>query len=108
MSITIPVPTSFCDWVWFGIGFCFARGFGKRLDQEIQASRWFRRRGKLTRWILRRLLDFLHHWWIGALLMCYAPCSEVFWFGCGMFLDDLPDIPRRIKEYFVPVGASGA
>ena len=99
MAITIPLPPNFLCWVWFAIGINFGRAFGKRLDQEIQATQWFRRKPKWLRWILKRLLDAIHHWYIGALLMVYFPnIPELYWFGAGLFVDDLPDIPRRAKE----------
>ena len=99
MSITIPLPPNFLCWVWFAIGINFGRAFGKRLDQEIQASEWFRGKSKVARWVLKRLLDAIHHWWIGALLMCYFPqVPEIYWFGAGLFVDDLPDIPKRARE----------
>jgi len=31
--------------------------------------------------------------------MCYFPqVPEIYWFGAGLFVDDLPDIPKRAKE----------
>ncbi len=45
-----------------------------------------------------RTLDVAHHWWIGALIMVYIAVPELFWFGAGLFVDDLPDVPRRVKE----------
>ena len=31
--------------------------------------------------------------------MCYFPnIPELYWFGAGLLIDDLPDIPRRAKE----------
>jgi len=99
MSITIPTPPDFLSWVWFGIGINFGRAFGKHLDQSIQATQWFKNRHPIWRWVIKRLLDATHHWWIGALMMCYFPSiPEVYWFGAGLLVDDLPDIPRRAKE----------
>jgi len=104
MSIAIPVPPDFLSWVWFGIGINFGRAFGKRLDQEIQTTEWFKNKPKWLRWIIKRLLDFLHHWWLGALLMCYFPnVPELYWFGAGLLIDDLPDIPRRAKEILADI-----
>jgi len=98
-AITIPLPPDFLSWVWFGIGINFGRAFGKHTDQTIQRSEWFRKRKGWQKWFIKRLLDALHHWYIGALLMCYFPnVKEVYWFGAGLLIDDLPDIPRRAKE----------
>lgn len=103
--IVIPTPETLLAVTWFLIGFCFGRGLGKRLDQEIQASYWFRRRSPVVRGTIRRLLDCTHHFWIGLLLMVYSQGGEeVFWFGCGLFVDDWPDIPRRYRKLFTPLG----
>ena len=52
-------------------------------------------------WTLPRLLDFAHHWGIGALLMIGFPDpNPLYWFGFSLFVDDLPDIPRRFRGYF--------
>jgi len=106
--ITIPAPGSILEITWLLIGISFARGFGKKLDQGIQASDWFK---KLPGWqsaFLSRLLDCLHHFWMGLLLMTYAALvpfsNEIFWFGTGLFLDDLPDVPARFKNLFQYLG----
>jgi hypothetical protein len=98
--LAVPVPDTFEAAVWLGIGLLFARAFGKRLDQDIQASPWFKQLRPWEKWILKHSLDFLHHWWIGALIMLYIPIPIAYWFGAGIFLDDLPDIPKRVKGYF--------
>jgi len=97
--ITLPIPQTFFELVWLGIGICFGRSFGKRLDYRTQRTEWYRKRGDFSKWLVKSLLDFLHHWWIGALLMLYAPRPELFWFGYGLFLDDLPDIPQRLRNF---------
>jgi len=108
MNVILPIPVTFEQWVWLGIGLTFGRAFGKRVDQEIQATEWFKTLNPFYRWWVKRLLDFLHHWWMGTLIMLYwqgpltLPTGEVinfsaYWFGYGVFLDDLPDIPRRIR-----------
>ena len=99
INVPIPVPTNFLEWAWFGIGINFGRAFGKQFDQSVQRTDWFKRRQKWQQWIIKRLLDATHHWWIGALLMIYGVnIVEVVWFGAGLFVDDLPDVPRRAKE----------
>jgi len=94
------IPVTFEQFVWLGIGLCFARGFGKRFDEDIKNSEWFKKLNGWKRWIVERLLDFTHHWWVGALLMLYSPYPQLYWFGVGIFLDDIPDIPRRLRKYF--------
>lgn len=108
--ITLPTPENLVQITWLFIGFMFGRAFGKQLDQEVQNSQWFKNRHPLCQWIIKRCLDFLHHFWIGLLIMIYVcdPCistidNEAYWFGYGLFLDDVPDIPKRfirLIKYF--------
>jgi hypothetical protein len=79
----------------------FGRAFGKKLDYRIQQGEWFKRQGVVVQWIVQRTLDFLHHFWMGGFLMIYFPnIPEIYWFGYGLFIDDLPDVPRRFKKLF--------
>ncbi len=110
MSISIPIPENFLQSVWLALGIQFGRCFGKKLDYDIQNSEWFKQQHPLTQGIIKRLLDFTHHWWIGALLMIYITNplivlgltfnldKEFYWFGAGLLLDDLPDIPQRLSK----------
>lgn len=101
MSITVPIPTTFEQTVWLAIGVMFGRAFCKKIDWDIQQSEWFKKQGLPTQNVISRVLDFSHHWWGGALLMLYAPPSWgiiAYWFGAGLLLDDLPDIPERINK----------
>lgn len=101
MSFIIPFPDTFLAAVWFAIGLTFGRGFGKNLDQNIQNSTWFKQQRPVVQWVLSRILNVTHHWWIGALLMLYpAVIQEIYWFGFGLLIDDLPDVPARLKQYF--------
>ena len=102
--VEIPMPDSILALTWFLLGFTFARQFGKKFDYEVQQTEWFKKLPSFWQWFVKCLLDFTHHWWIGLLLMCYAHLTpfpiEIFWFGCGMFIDDLPDVPRRFRKLF--------
>ncbi len=107
--LEIPVPSTLLQITWLLIGFTFARAFGKNLDQSVKASVFFHNQGCVVQWVLAGLLNWLHHFWVGLLLMVYAgPAAAVFpvnsealyFFGLGMFIDDLPDIPRRFRKYF--------
>ena len=102
MSLNIPFPADFESAVWLAIGITFARAFGKRFDRDIQASAWFKGLEAWQKWIAKRSLDFMHHWWMGALIMLYCPLPQAYWFGAGLFLDDLPDVPRRVRGIFKP------
>lgn len=98
MSIVVLVPQDFLQWTFAGIGLTFGRVFGKKLDYNIQQSEWFGRRHEANQWIIKRGLDFLHHWWMGALLMNYFSQPEIYWFGWGLLVDDIPDLPARLKK----------
>ena len=113
MSLNIPWPDTLFQVTWALIGFTFARAFGKQLDQDIQSSHWFKslQGSQSLIWgivppellgnLILRLLDFLHHFWMGLLLMIYYPASsELYWVGWGLVLDDAPDIPARFAGYF--------
>jgi len=96
MEITVPLMQA----TWFIIGVTFGRGFGKKLDQGIVASKWFKKRNPIVQGLLKRILDVTHHFWVGLLLMLYIPMPEIYWFGAGLFVDDLPDVPRRYRKMF--------
>ena len=102
--LTLPVPTTLLTITWTIIGFMFGRAFGKRLDQTIKKTEWFKGLGLMGKKLVGASLDFLHHFWIGLLLMVYSNqliyTVEIYWFGYGLFLDDAPDIPPRFAKLF--------
>lgn len=108
VRIDLPVPFTFVEVIWFAMGLLFGRAFGKNVDYEVQQSDWFKNLDPRLKWILKRTLDFAHHWWIGAFIMLSYEATEIFlfgrvpmapyWFGLGLLLDDIPDVPRRIRE----------
>jgi hypothetical protein len=114
MSITIPVPTTLEEALWFGIGLVFGRSFGKKTDYNIKQSEWFKNLKDWQKEVVSKSLDFLHHWWMGLYLVVYgvtAPQALIsifpmlsrvatYWFGWGLFVDDLPDLPDRIRDLF--------
>lgn len=97
MDIVVPTPASLLEWTWFLIGLTLGRAF-KGCDYQLQQTEWFKKQGKFTQWTIKRLLDFLHHFWIGLLLVVYAPYPELIWLGWALFVDDLPDVPRRVGK----------
>lgn len=116
-SIPLPVPVTILEAIWMGIGIIFGRAFGKKLDYDVINDPRFKRLPTWQQGLIRRLLDFLHHWWVGAFLGMYfgwgkglglpiftvydGPGStEISWFGWGLFYDDFYDIPRRVRGYF--------
>jgi len=57
-------------------------GFDEKIIRDIGAAGFLR-------YLVDRFLHFLHHYWIGLLLMAYGLChEEVFWFGYGLFVED--------------------
>ncbi len=114
MILTIPIPLDNFQIVWLLIGMGFGRSFGKQLDHTLQQTKFFTDRDPFWQGMIKRLLDFTHHWWIGALLWLYAPLivkiiawpallPEVMWFGVGLFLDDIRDFKHVLARYKVAV-----
>jgi len=100
MVIQIPAPETLLQITWTIIGFILARSF-KNIDHTVKESRWYQTLDKVEQFVVGGLLDFLHHFWMGMILMVYySHIPEVYWFGYGLFIDDLPDIPQRFREYF--------
>lgn len=108
-ELVIPWPGNEKDFLWFALGIQFGRSFGKKLDYEIQQGEWFNKQKPWAQGIIKRVLDFTHHWWVGYILWIYATTiaawlgqprltNEILWFGVGLLVDDLPDLYKRIKE----------
>ena len=95
LELVIPTPATLAAITFFGMGIVFGRGFGKQLDQDIQEGTWFKAQPPLNQWIIKRVLDVTHHWWIGMMLVLYIPYEEAIWFGWGLVVDDIPDLPFR-------------
>ncbi len=78
------------------MGASFAREIGKNLDQDTQSSKRFQSLDPFTQKIVKKLLDFTHHWWIGwGIMILNVPESSWWFIGLGILIDDLPDIPYR-------------
>jgi len=103
-ELVIPYPSGLEDWTWLLIGLMFARAFGKPLDYWIQRTSIYARLPRIGKLLVKSLANFLHHFWVGLLLMTYASLTAfpnpVFWFGAGLFLADMPDVPERFRKYF--------
>ena len=98
--IQIPAPETLLQITWTIIGFMLARAF-KNLDHTIKETIQFEKLDPISQFLLGATLDFFHHFWIGLLMMVYSYGSQpVYWFGYGLFLDDLPDLPTRFRKYF--------
>ena len=110
MSLTIPVPINNIEILFLLLGMSFGRSFGKKLDQNIQETTTFKNRSGLCQWIIKAVLDFTHHWWIGCIIWLYAPSfasligypglvAETMFFGVGLFLDDIRDFKHVLERY---------
>lgn len=91
------------------------RFFTKNLDQDIQESPWFLEQNKWTQLVVKKTLDFFHHWPLGWALMLWVDrvaawmpffsVNDIYYIGLAIFLDDLPDVPARytkmLKTYSV-------
>ena len=101
-QIDIPFPNSLFEWTWFLIGFMLGRA-GAQTDYVVKESDWFKSLSPMKQKVVEMALNFLHHFWIGMLFMIYAfdPIkTEMYWFGAGLFVDDIGDIPSRFKKWF--------
>ena len=115
MVLEIPVPILNLEIVWLLIGMTFARSFGKKLDYTVQQTQFFKDLNlPLVAWFIKAVLDFTHHWWMGALIWLYAPLIvarlhwptlhlEVFWFGVGIFIDDIRDFKHVWARYKIEI-----
>jgi len=106
---------------WFIVAFVFSRAFTKQLDQFIQMTDWYGRRGKVGKAAARRLMDAFHHFWIGWAMWLYPDAfatalsfipnlilnpiemnlslspAVIQWIGSGIFYDDVPDMIRYVR-----------
>jgi len=94
--VEVTLTTAF----WVAIGFLIGRAFFKQIDYYAQETFWFDGLPEWQKIIVKGLLDFTHHWWVGLALYLYAPIPELQWVGIGLFVNDWPDIPKRFRKYF--------
>jgi hypothetical protein len=99
VQIELPLPQTLLEVTWFLIGF-FAGRAGAQCDHKVKETEWYNGLCPMQKYLVDALLDFTHHFWIGLLLMVYAVNPEMYWFGMGLFVDDMPDIPSRFRKWF--------
>lgn len=109
MSFQVPIPTNNIEILWVLLGMSFGRNFGKKLDQGIQAHPVYLSLDPAIQGFIKRILDFTHHWWMGAILWLYAHLwiqylwpsffVELKFFGVGLFLDDIRDFKHVLSRY---------
>jgi len=94
----LPIPQTLFEITWTLIGWLLARAFAKvdkkGLDEailEYVEKKEYTKNEAFMRWLGERSLHFLHHFWMGLLLIAYYPvhgCPELMWFGLGLFAED--------------------
>jgi len=113
-GIVIPLPLpppapTMAAFYYFLMAGLVCRSFFKKLDWEIQQTPWFKEREAWMQALVCKFLDFFHHWWMGYGLMVFPnevaatirlTALEVYWVGFAVLLDDLPDMPERIRKMF--------
>ena len=97
MGIVIPTPETVLTWTWFLMGITFGRA-GANLDQIVKTSQWYIGLVGPMKALVDVVLDCLHHWWIGMMLVLYTPYLETQWFGWGLVSSDTIDIPVRVMK----------
>jgi hypothetical protein len=107
--VKLPLPDTLLQITWLLISFTFGRAFAKSLDQSLQQTDAFKKQNKFMQVLAKNGMNFLHHFWMGLVLMVYAADLAailgisghvVLFFGLGLFIDDLPDVSARFKKYF--------
>jgi len=102
----IPIPQTYFEFLWIGIGLQLGLAYGDRLDEEIKNSKWFASIPNPLNGFLIRTLKFMHHWILGLILVVYCnqiPSFSIFealsyyWLGFGLFMGDALDYP--LKQY---------
>ena len=90
----------------FGLGVGLSR-FLKSLDKYVQTTQEFQNMSEGQKMLLRALIDIVHHWEIGLLLIYLAlrfASGDIAVFlqllGWGLFISDTPDIPPRYIKIF--------
>lgn len=114
ISLPFPVPfelTTVSFFLLIVVGYV-TRVFTKNLDEDIQKTERFKALPKFQKLAIKKLLDLFHHWPLGWALMIWASQianlipllsltpGDVYWIGAAVFIDDLPDVPRRVKDAF--------
>jgi len=103
----LSIPTNLFELTWAIIGFLAARSFSKRLDEDIMKELETLKSGHprlyRLRWLFERTLHFIHHYWIGLLMMTYSNrTNPAFWIGYGFFIEDggyhLKEFYRSLKR----------
>lgn len=109
-DFVFPIPANNLEIFWVLLGIQFGGSFGSKLDQEIQESEWFKALDPWKAGFIKRLLDFLHHWWVGGFLWLYSEqvavklglvnySTEVMFFGLGILIDDVRDVKNLKRRY---------
>lgn len=99
--ISMAIPTTVNTLYFWTLGVILSREIFKPLDYNLKETDAFKNLSRLEQEVYSRILDGIHHWWIGAFLMLYPPAqfTEVIrWVGAGIFIADMPDFYNRIRD----------
>lgn len=116
ISLPLPAPpelTAVSFFLLIVVGYV-TRVFTKNLDEDIQKGEWFKGLSKIQKILVKKTLDLFHHWPLGWALMVWSnqiaglgllaflslTPGDVYWIGAAIFIDDLPDVPRRVQDAF--------
>jgi hypothetical protein len=89
----------------FATGLTVGRAF-KRWDYMIQQTEYFRKSGPFKQWLIKSVMDCLHHWQIGLVMMILSVTylqgaveTVGYTLGWGLFISDLADYKNILKRY---------
>jgi len=98
----LPVPKTLFDFTFAVIGWQLGNAFSKQdnigFDEVLEAETKLGKAKGILGFIGRRVLHFVHHYWIGLLLMVFClPVNwpdpnwwqgALYWIGYGLFIED--------------------
>ena len=101
MVIELPWPTTIFQAAWFFTGLMLSLTISKKLDFEIMKMPEVLNLRRPWQILLGAILNFLHWFIVGLMIMAYSPeTTGRFWFGLGLTVADIPDIPPRFLKIF--------
>jgi len=100
--LDLPVPVTSEQLFLVLLGLSFGHAFSN-FDYDMQQGKLYTGAPAWAQWLMKRLMDFTHHWWIGYAMYLYPLplqfAEAIRWFGAGVFYDDLADYKQLLKRY---------
>ena len=98
----LPVPKTLFEFTFAVIGWQLGNAFSKHdnigFDEALMAEGFWSKVGGFAKFLVKRTLHFLHHYWMGLLLMVFCvPVNwpnplwwqgALYWLGYGLFIED--------------------